>query len=250
MVIGSKIFHKDKVFNSMDWAKENLETAPNGSVFIANFHEHTRGRQERTWVFDKDQLTATILLKPTNLNAISEKDLPLRLNQLNMAITLGILKPLRKFEIELKWANDFYYDGKKLGGILSQVEWQNNKIIGIIIGFALNVNNSSPQLAKEGYKAISIFEILNKKIDKEVLLKEIISSMNYFYNKWLHLEFNEIFVSWKQNQDYLNKQVTIHKKNGSLTSGTFINVLENGDIQIKKGPEIIQIPFYFVENLY
>lgn len=257
MIIGSKIFHKDKIYNSLDWAKENINTAPDGSVFLADVHEKTKGRQNRTWIFNKDQLTVTILLKPHLLNKSEEtfniidlKEIPLRLNQLNMAITLGILKPLRKFNIELKWANDFYFKGNKLGGILSQAVWKDNTVAGIIIGFALNVNNNVPKLNQPYYKAVSLNEIVGKKVDKDLLLNEILKSIDFFYKKWLNSEFNEIFALWKKNQDYIDRQVTVHKKDTSWITGTFIDVLENGDMQIKKESEIIQIPFHIVDNLY
>ncbi len=258
MIIGNKIFHKNKIYNSLDWAKENIDTAPDGSIFLANVHEKTKARQGRDWIFDKDQLAVTILLKPNNLNKSSEetfniidiKDISLRLNQLNMAITLGILKPLRKFNIELKWANDFYFKGNKLGGILSQVVWKNNCVAGIIIGFAINVNNKVPKLNQQYYKAISLSEIIGKKINKNLLLNEILKSIDFFYKKWLNSEFKEIFELWKKNQDYMNRQVTVHKKDTNWITGTFVNVLENGDMQIKKESEIIQIPFHIVENLY
>ncbi len=250
MIIGNKVFHKDKIYNSLDWAKENIDSAPDGSVFLADIHEYTKGRQDRNWIFDKDQLAVTILLKPNNLNKIDLKDIPLRLNQLNMAITLGILKPLRKFNIELKWANDFYFEGKKLGGVLSQTVWKDNCVSGIIIGFALNVNNKVPKLNQSYYKAISLSEIVGKSINKDLLSNEILKSIDFFYKKWLNSEFNEIFDLWRKNQDYLNRQVTVHKKDTSWITGTFMDVLENGDMQIKKESKIIQIPFHIVDNLY
>lgn len=250
MIIGSKIYHKNKIYNSLDWAKENIDTTPDGSVFLADIHEYTKGRQDRTWIFDKDQLAVTILLKPNNLDKIGLKDRPLRLNQLNMAITLGILKPLRKFNIELKWANDFYFEGKKVGGILSQAIWKGNWVAGITAGFALNVNNKGPKLNQSYYKAISLSEIADKKVNKDILLNEILKSIDFFYKKWLNSEFNQIFDLWKKNQDYIGRQVSIHKKNTSRITGIFVDILENGDMQIKKESKIIQIPFHIVDNLY
>jgi BirA family transcriptional regulator, biotin operon repressor / biotin---[acetyl-CoA-carboxylase] ligase len=249
MIIGSKIFYKEKIYNSLDWAKENIENALDGSIFLADIHEYTKGRDNRTWIFNQDQLTLTILLKPNNLNKIEKKELPLRLNQLNMAIILGILKPLHKFKIELKWPNDLYYQSKKLGGMLSQVIWKNNKITGIIIGFALNINKT-PKLNTNWYKAISIKDISGTTIDKNELLNEILKSINNYYGEWLNLNFEKIFSDWKSNQNYLNKTVTVHTKNNEHLSGIFLDVLENGDLKLKKESEIIQIPFHTIESLF
>ncbi|MBD3272796.1 biotin--[acetyl-CoA-carboxylase] ligase [Candidatus Dependentiae bacterium] len=250
MIIGSKIYHQNKIYNSLDWAKENIDNAPDGSIFIADEHEKARARQGRPWIFNKGQLAITIILKPQNINSIKHTNLSLRLNQLNMAITLGILKILRKYDIELKWSNDFYYKGKKLGGILSQVIWKNNSIIGIIFGFGINVNNEIPKLDNKYYKAISIKEITGKKIDKNELEKNIFKSIDLFYKKWLDQKYNEIFLEWRKNQDYIGKTVTVHRQDTSWITGIFKDVLENGDMVLKKGSEKFLIPFHVVDNLY
>ncbi len=250
MTIGSKIFRKSKVYNSIDWAKENINTVPDGSVFIAEEHEFTRGRQGRLWSFDKDQLAITILLKPKNLDNISKKDLGLRLIQLNMAITSGILKVLEKFDVKLKWPNDFYYQDGKVGGILSTVVWQDSKILGIIFGFAINVNNSIKD-KNLNFKAYSLSEILDQKIDKEDLLKDILVSIDKFYDDWLSLDFDKIFNYWKFQLDYLvNKKISVHKFDGTIINGKFTKVLSNGDLLLAlRDNTYKQVSFNIVENI-
>ena len=67
MIIGNKIYHKKKCFNSLQWAKEEIEYAPDGSVFLADEHEYTKGRQSRIWKHYPGQLLVTILLKPKHI---------------------------------------------------------------------------------------------------------------------------------------------------------------------------------------
>lgn len=248
MIIGSKIFHKNKIYNSLDWAKENINTAPDGSIFLADNHEYTKGRQDRIWIFDKDQLAVTILLKPDTKNS---QNLELRLNQLNMAITLGILKPLEKFNIVLKWPNDFYYKDSKVGGILSQVIWKNNKISGIIFGFSININNHI-QNNNQNFKASSLCEISRHKVDKENIFQEIINSIDIYYKSWINFEFKNIFNSWRLKLNYLiDKNILIHKFGGEKISGKLINILENGDISIKtENNKLLSISFNIVENFF
>ena len=249
MIIGSKILHKNKIYNSLDWAKENIKNAPDGSVFIADEHEFTRGRQNRSWIFDKDQLVVTLLLKPKNLNNILPKDLDTRLNQLNMAITLGILESLKIYNIGLKWPNDFYYENYKVGGMISQVVWQDNKISGIIFAFAINVNNLIKNKNLE-FKACSISEILGHKIDKQDLFQKSLISINSFYESWLNFEFDNIFKRWKSEQVYLGKNIKIHKINGEIVTGKFKDLLDNGDIILEIQNNICeQIAFNIVENI-
>ncbi len=250
MIIGSKIYHEKKVYNSLDWAKENMDSAPDGSIFITDEHEFTRGRQNRSWIFDKEQLVVTLLLKPKILNNLTGEELVVKLNNLNMAISLGILENLAKFNINLKWPNDFNFNNFKVAGILSQAVWQGNKISGVIFGFAINTNN----LIKNNnlnLKAISLREISEKIVNKEILQNDILNSIDNFYKKWLNLEFDNIFKIWRDNLNYLkNKNITIHKFNGEIIAGKFINVLENGDMLFESENKIQeQISFNIVENV-
>ncbi|MBU4270165.1 biotin--[acetyl-CoA-carboxylase] ligase [Candidatus Dependentiae bacterium] len=250
MIIGSKVYHEKKIYNSLEWAKENMDSAPDGSIFIADEHEFTRGRQNRSWIFDKDQLVVTLLLKPKIFNNLTGEELEVKLSNLNMAITLGILEKLEKFNINLKWPNDFNYENYKVGGIISQVVWQEDKILGVIFGFAINVNN----LIKDkilNLKAISLREISEKIINKEILQKDILNSIDKFYKKWLNFEFDNIFNIWRDKLSYLkNKNILIHKFDGKIIIGKFKDVLENGDMLFESENKIQeQISFNIVENV-
>ena len=248
MIIGNKIYQKEKCYNSLEWAKEKLNTAPDGSIFLADVHEYTKGRQSRIWKQYKGQLLITILLKPTNLNIIS--DLPLRLNQLNMSISLGILEPLKKYNVVLKWPNDFMINTKKIGGIITQIIWENNNVTGIIFGFSINVNNIFEKSDELYPIATSLKSHLNKTIDKKELLQDLLKSIDNFYKLWLNLKFDEIYKLYKNNQNYLKKEIRCHKSDKTLIEGIFYDLLENGNIVIKTKNENNKIiSFNVIENL-
>ena len=272
MIIGNKIFHKKRVYNSIEWAKSQISTAPDGAVFLADVHEYTRGRQDRIWVRYPGQLLVTVLLKPKILNQIAQQDLELRLNQLNMAVCLGILEPLKSYGIVLKWPNDFVFAcdpkpppptkplqrpdrrriiSKKVGGMIFDLVWQADSLLGIIIGFALNVNSIISESDKIYKIATSIKTILNKEIDEKELLKNLLASLDKFYQKWLNFEFDQIYDLWKKEQFYLGKNIKVHKKDETLVQGIFQDVLPNGDLILEEqGGRKGKISFYVVENLY
>lgn len=246
MVIGSKIYHKEKIYSSLEWAKSELSNVPDGTLFLADFHEYTRGRQGRIWKSYPGQLIMTFVLKPK----ISLDNLEFRLNHLNMAISLGILEPLKKFNVGLKWPNDFVLNNKKLGGVIFESVFKDKKLEGIVVGFAINVNNIIPESDELFPIATSLKMALGKEIDEENLFKLLLEGLNNFYKGWLNGEFQKIFNSWKNVQLYLNRDITIHKKDGAVVVGIFYDLLTNGDLVLKnKKNEKENIPFYVVEAL-
>ncbi|MBD3231824.1 biotin--[acetyl-CoA-carboxylase] ligase [Candidatus Dependentiae bacterium] len=244
MIIGNKVYYRSKCYNSLQWAKSKIDSVEDGTIFLADFHEYTKGRQNRIWHFDTEQLIVTIVLKPQILN----NDFSSLINYLAMAISLGILNPLKKFNAKLKWPNDFVIERKKIGGMLGEVVWKTKKPLGIIYGFAINVNNKIESNVEFSNKATSLYEILNEKIDKENLYNQVINSIDDFYKKWLNSEFEYIFNNWKKNQFYLGKYITIHKENGRIQKGILDDLLSNGNLILKINSKKKVIPFSVIEN--
>jgi len=258
----------------MQWAKSEIATAPDGAVFLADELEAAQGRQGRTWGIRPGQLLVTIVLKPEILSSFSQDDLSIRLNQLNMALTLGILEPIKAYGAGLKWPNDFVINDKKVCGMLVQLVWHDQKPVGIVFGFGLNVNTvfekddelfsiagslisarhapSTPfvPMEPEGrMEGTAVLSTNQQTIDMRTLYKQLLTSLDHFYTLWKQQQFSHIYKEWKDHQVYLGKPLTIHQKDGSIISGIMNQVMPNGDLMLKTGAKIISIPFYTVEEV-
>ncbi|MFC1894800.1 biotin--[acetyl-CoA-carboxylase] ligase [Candidatus Dependentiae bacterium] len=249
MIIGSKFYHKIKCYNSIDWAKTEINNAPDGSIFISDKYELTRGRQGRLWKRYPGQLIMTVLLKPESFKNIDTQNLNSCLNKLSMAISLGILKPLLAYGVMLKWPNDFVFKNKKIGGVLGSAVWLENKVQGIIFGFALNVNNVFKKNDELFKVATSLRVLFKDKIDENLLFKDLINSIDLFYQRWIDEKYSYIYKFWKHSQYYLGKNIVIHNKDGNVIKGLFFDVLENGDLILKiDNKECIIINFCLIDS--
>lgn len=226
MIIGNTIYKKETCSNSFAWAKEELEHAPDGSLFLAEKLTHAKGRQGRTWEIADGQLLITLLLKPKTMDTIATEEQSLRIKNLNMALSLGVVSPIKKYGVGLKWPNDFYSGNKKIGGEMMDVIWEHDTPKGIIFGFALNVNNTFSPESSVYHVAASLAE---HSINREALLSEILVSLNIWYTIWLEKDYTTIFTAWKSEQIYLGKQVTLHLDDGQKVTGILNDIKENGD---------------------
>jgi BirA family transcriptional regulator, biotin operon repressor / biotin---[acetyl-CoA-carboxylase] ligase len=250
MTIGSKVYRTHTTSDSMAWAKEHLSTAPDGSIFLADILTQAHGRQGRTWQIHPGQLIVTFILKPPVLATLHHEDLHIRLSQLNMAITLGILDPLKQFKTRLKWPNDFIINNKKIGGTLMQLVWHGSIPQGIIIGFALNINNEFEQTDPLYSIATSVKMTTQAEHDRRTLYKKMLDSLNAWYQSWQHERFMDIYRQWKEEQACLGQPITIHQKDGSLIEGVAQQVLPNGDLLVTdKHKKQKTISFYQVEEV-
>ena len=250
MTIGSKIYRFKTCTNSMELAKSHLADAQDGTVFFVETMEHARGRQGRTWSTYPGQLLITFILKPSTLKTSSGNELEAQLNYLQMAIALGIISPLLPHGATLKWPNDIMLGDKKMGGILTELVWVGQKPRGIICGFGLNVNNKFDISDALYNQATSLKSHLNKSLDRESLLKELLNALNEQYQHWKTGNYTSIFESWIAHQGYLHKKIAVHQKNGSIIEGTMSQIEKNGDIILvdSQGTQH-QISFYLVEEV-
>jgi BirA family biotin operon repressor/biotin-[acetyl-CoA-carboxylase] ligase len=248
-MIGSKLFRTKVCADSMAWATQHLLDAPDGAIFLADSLEKAKGRQGRVWEWASGQLAVTILLKPKNFNAISVDDLPIRLNQLNMAISLGIYNVLHEYGVGIKWPNDFMLNNKKVGGVLFNVIWQNNFPAAIVFGFAININNNFEPAHALFDIATSLKQQVGQELDMRAIYKKLLDSINEFYEKWQAGSFDEIYKLWRKAQLNLGKQIKFHMIGGNIISGKMLQVMPNGDVILieDNGKQQI-IPFYSVQE--
>ncbi len=124
----------DEVTSTMDIAAAlGDEGSPAGSLVVAVAQSAGRGRGGRRWAAPADKgLWLTLLERPNDASALSV--LPLRIG-LRLA---AVLERWTADPIQLKWPNDLYVGGAKLGGILLEARWRNNRLDWVAIGIGIN----------------------------------------------------------------------------------------------------------------
>jgi BirA family biotin operon repressor/biotin-[acetyl-CoA-carboxylase] ligase len=121
--------------------------APAGSLVIANAQRVGRGRGGRRWLSHAGNgIWMTLLERPNDLEA---------LDVLSLRIGLRLARVLDRFcehPVQLKWPNDLYANGGKLGGILVEARWRDGRPDWVAIGVGLNThpNAEVPEAASLG----------------------------------------------------------------------------------------------------
>ena len=172
-------YHKKKCEgSSMDWARSMIDIAPDGAIFLADEYTVARGQHGREWKLYPGQLILTLLLKPTLLGESVKK--------LHEGIAVAIANTLVEYgDVKIKQPNDFFLNGKKLGGMLTEAVWSGPKLKGIVIGIAINCNNSFHKKDEMFPIATSVFDATGKKIEISVLRDQLLSQIDKWYKAWL-----------------------------------------------------------------
>lgn len=225
--LGQNIIYKDSVSSTMDEAFAlGVKGAQHGTVVCAETQTKGRGRLGRAWISPPGKgIYASILLRPqVNLNEVA---------QLTLVSAVALCEALRKVsgvEATIKWPNDILIDGKKVSGILTELNAEMDRIKFVIVGIGVNVNTLSSQLPPEG---TSLKIEAKKDFSRVEVLREILRS----FEKWVGLfetqGFPEVRKRWKELSWTLGKRVKFIEPHGE-TIGTAIDLASDGCLLLKK----------------
>lgn len=91
-----------------------------------------------------------------------------------VAITKAI-EEIANVKVGIKWPNDILYNGKKLVGILTEMNAEMDRINYIIIGMGINVNIASDEMPDDIKDiATSISQIAGHEVSRLGLLTKIL----------------------------------------------------------------------------
>lgn len=201
------IYHFDTAVSTNDVAKKlGVQGAPEGTLVVAETQSAGRGRLGRSWHSPPGQgLYASLLLRPP----LPPSDLP----QITLSTAVSVIRTLSRsvgLTPGIKWPNDLILKGKKLGGILTEMETESDQIRYLIVGLGLNVNNPGfpPELADT---ATSLLQEEGRVFPRVPLLKTWLEEFESLYLRFLARGFPEILAEWKQHSVTLGKYVAVRQ---------------------------------------
>jgi len=192
-IIERKIYYFQELPSTNIFAKQKtLEKATEGTLVVADTQTEGRGRKNRSWSSPYGGLWFSVILYP-NLP-------PERGMLITMAASVSVAQAIEEttnIKPVVKWPNDLLVNGKKICGILTELDAEIDKINYVIVGIGINVNNEINNDLKN--KAVSLKEITNSSISRVNLLRAI---LKHFDKNYLHIN----------NPDYIRKQWFAHSK--------------------------------------
>src|ERR1700730_4370628 len=182
-LFGKRIYHFFKTDSTNRVALElGHQGEAEGAVVLAEEQSAGRGRTGHTWHSERATgIYATVLLRP--------KLSPIQAPLLTMMAGLSAHAAVQRvagLSVDLKWPNDLLIQGKKVGGILTEMHAEPAQVRFVIVGIGINVNQekfppdlatASTSLRLETGKSQSRLEVLVRflrqfEIDYRELLSE------------------------------------------------------------------------------
>lgn len=232
--IGKNVHYEESVESTQKIAHRlDYEDAPEGTVIIAEEQLSGRGRMDRKWHSPKyTGIWMSIILRPI---------IPLpKAPQLTLLAAVAIaqaIEDLTGLVPEIKWPNDILINGKKVTGILTELEAEADRINSIIIGIGMNVNQTKEDFPSELQEiATSLLLEKGEKVSRADLIKGIFINMEKLYLLYLEEGFLPIKLLWESYAISIGRRITartlkniiIGKAKGITDDGVLIIEDEHG----------------------
>jgi BirA family biotin operon repressor/biotin-[acetyl-CoA-carboxylase] ligase len=185
------------------WARDG---APEGTLVVAERQTAGRGRLGRHWVSPaRVNLYASLVLRPR----LQPADAP----QLALAAAVGVaraLEPLAPGRVAIKWPNDCLLDGKKVAGILTEMDAEVDRIRAVVLGIGVNLNAPVRAFPRElRDTATSVLLATGSAVDRPRFAAALCATLEAVYDRVVADGFAVLADEWESYSCLTGRQVTI-----------------------------------------
>lgn len=216
-----------------------LQQGKCGDVCLADTQTAGRGRRGRSWQ------------SPPGANLYVSlrwcfAEVPPQYGLLSLVTGLAVAETLAQHGIEghgIKWPNDIYYQGRKLGGILLQTA---QPLREVVIGIGLNVNMLPQQAEGIDQPWVSLAMIRGEPLDREQLLQALLAQLVPRLQRFPALDQTSFQAQWQPWDVLAGQAVTVHLAETTLQGtalgidgqGQFRVALDNGDVKVFSAADV------------
>ena len=206
-----------------------LEGAPEGTLAVAELQTAARGRRGRAWQApDESGVWMSLLLRPS----IPPTQATVLTLLAGIALTEAI-EDVTGMEVGIKWPNDILLNGKKLVGILTEMDCDMETIHSVTVGMGINVNTKRfPEELQE--IATSLYMESGKEFNRAELVGQAMARFEALYEEFL--EKGGTFAPFKER--YRTKCLNIGKEvkviGGETYLATALDITPVGELIVKR----------------
>lgn len=229
-VLGRTVIYRSKVASTQDIAKSLAsEGGEEGTMVIAEAQTKGRGRMGRTWVSNPGGLYFSLILRP-EIEPSEALKLPLIMG-------VGIAQAINNvtgLNPRLKWPNDIMVAGKKVGGILSEMSAETDRVQYVVVGVGLNLNSRKEDFSQELQDtAVSLMEAAGEYVSRVRLIQMILYELEELYEVYKTSGFESIRYRWKAFSNTIGRKVWVSSGTEQM-EGEALDIDQDGALILRK----------------
>lgn len=208
---GRLLIWSPRLTSTHDVISHNFCELPIGTVCVTDIQTKGRGRSKNVWESPEGCLMFSFTLQMEDGRVV-----PLVQYVVSLAVTeaikdICVKNALPCIDVRIKWPNDLYLNGSKVGGILCTSTYKSKKF-NVSAGIGLNVNNEKPttslntflsELCGGGYQ-----------FQREDVLAAFFNKFEKFYGLFVNQGFKTLEELYYKTWLHSGQRVVVQEKDG------------------------------------
>jgi BirA family biotin operon repressor/biotin-[acetyl-CoA-carboxylase] ligase len=180
--------------------------AAEGTLVVAEAQTHGRGRLGRQWSSPaRLNLYASFVLRPR----LAPADAP----QLALAAAVAVARTVSALapgRVAIKWPNDCLLDGRKVAGILTEMDAEVDRLRHVVLGIGVNLNAPAEALPPElRDTATSVARATGTRVDRPRFAAALCGALEGVYDRVVRDGFAVVAPEWEAFSCLTGRHVTI-----------------------------------------
>lgn len=212
-------------------SRMNPSDLPDFSAIVADEQTAGRGRQERTWVTRPGtSLALSVIIHPQSPPGDVSQHLGCYSGLGALAMTAAV-NQLHGLSARVKWPNDILLTGKKVGGVLVELNWQGKELKEVILGVGLNVKKGAiPEGAEFRFPPGTVEEAVGTPVERLPLMTAFLEQLLAFHRE---LPGKAFVRSWERSLAYQGQMVSLSVDDRQIASGIQQGLDDDGSLLLK-----------------
>ncbi|KAJ1278033.1 hypothetical protein BS78_04G049100 [Paspalum vaginatum] len=241
-----------RIGSTQDLIAQNFAKLPVGVVCVADAQFKGRGRSKNVWESPPGCLMFSFTSQMQDVRKLPLMQYVVCLSMTEAIKELCRAKGLSELDVRIKWPNDLYLKGLKVGGILCTSSYE-PKVYNICTGIGLNVDNEKPTTCLNA--GLQEANAISPKLKREDILAyffnnfenlfDIFSNKGFqaleeqYYNSWLHSGQRVVVQDAHEGQS-VGSVVTIQ----GLTPSGYLHAIGEDDKSYELHPDGNSFDFF------
>jgi BirA family biotin operon repressor/biotin-[acetyl-CoA-carboxylase] ligase len=210
---------------------EQHQGLQNGTACVAEYQTAGRGRRGRPWLttFGSCALFSLLWRWPRPPHALVGLSLALSL------VTAETLQSLGARGVKVKWPNDLYVDGAKLGGLLIETAGlaEGKAGVALVIGCGINLVTSDSQQRTIDQPVVSLLQAAGVVIAGERLIGQVLSAWRVALAHFSEQGLAPYLARWPTFDALIGQRVHLQPPQGLAITGIARGIDQQGALLVE-----------------
>ena len=221
------VYFWDTLDSTNDRAKRiALDGCPEFSIVTCNEQEGGKGRLGRSW---SSPYGVNIYMSMVLFPVMEVSKTP----QITLVVGLAAVKTIKditKLDALIKWPNDIIINRKKVVGILTEMQAEIGRILFVVTGIGINVNQTEFD-EDIRQKATSLCLESGKNYKRSEIIKQLAENIKQYYNIFISSGFAALKDEYEKMCINIGRNVRA-QHSGNVVKGKAIGISDNGELII------------------